>query len=169
MAFSWSESVASGASMDNEDVNEMKTNLDTVYTDLGITRGGCGSGAGWSDLPKSGGDPINSTTFQELRDVADYAQENSCPSYCDTNYGPNQTATRDSNQNPDYGADNNGLNSSEDTSNWVADDATEDGTVHGTNNGTYHVAQWFSYVSSNVGIDCGTNYQVDCCDCVSVL
>ena len=87
MAFSWTEDVSVGASIDAADVNEIKTNLDPIYSDLGITRTGCASGAGWSELPVSAGDSITSTQFQEMRDVTDYAYDNKCPSYNATHKG----------------------------------------------------------------------------------
>ncbi len=81
MAFSWTQDVSVGASIDAADVNEIKTNLDSIYSELGITRTGCVSGAGWTELPVSAGDPITSAQFQEMRDVTDYAYDNKCPTY----------------------------------------------------------------------------------------
>lgn len=63
------------------DLNEIRTNLDTIYTALGITRPGCGSGAGWSSYwPIVAGYTILTGHPQQLRQVADYAYENLCPS-----------------------------------------------------------------------------------------
>ncbi|MFA6437578.1 MAG: hypothetical protein WC242_05305 [Candidatus Paceibacterota bacterium] len=86
MAFSWQQNINAESSIDNEDINEIQTNLDTIYTFLGITRTECASGAGWTELPVSGGETppasfIESTQIQQLRDVADYADDNWCASY----------------------------------------------------------------------------------------
>ncbi len=90
MAFVWTEDVGVGDSIDAADVNEVKTNLDTIYTTLSITRGGCASGAGWTELPVSTGDDITSAQFQQMRDATDYAYDNKCPGYCnDENTGYN--------------------------------------------------------------------------------
>lgn len=78
MAFDWTEDISVNASIDADDINEVKTNIDTVYTYRSITRTGCGSGAGWSELPVSVGGPIESADMQELRDAADYAEDNIC-------------------------------------------------------------------------------------------
>ena len=78
MAFGWVEDISVGATIDATDINEIKTNIDTIYTYRSITRNGCGSGAGWSELPVSVGEVIESADIQELRDAADYAQENIC-------------------------------------------------------------------------------------------
>lgn len=90
MAFTWVQDISSGAGALAAGMNEVQTNLDSIYTALGIVRNGCGSGAGWTKFPLAGGliDTKESAEAQELRDATDYAYENKCPSYCnDENSG----------------------------------------------------------------------------------
>ena len=77
MAFTW-RSLSAGDSIENEDFNEIKTNMDTIYTSMGISRPGC-TGPGWTLLPVSDGGAITSAQMQQIRDVIDYADTNSCP------------------------------------------------------------------------------------------
>lgn len=139
MAFVWSEDVSVGASIDAADVNEVKTNLDTIYDDLSITRNGCGSGAGWSEFPVSAGDAITSAQFQEMRDVADYAYDNKCPGY-DSDYNSGVDSDDDSGVDGDY---NSVVNSNEHT----GYDNGDDGTAQSPNNDTVQ----------------GYNYTIDTC------
>lgn len=77
MAFSWTP-LNSGDPIENEDLNEIHGNLDSIYSYLGISRPG-GSGAAWSDVwILSNGDAIKSIHPQELRDVTDYADDHWC-------------------------------------------------------------------------------------------
>ncbi|MBA7715388.1 hypothetical protein ES703_124430 [subsurface metagenome] len=110
MSFEWSEKIGVGASIDNEDLNEIKTNLDSIYDALGITRAGCGSGAGWVNLPVSDLEAVDNEHHQELRDVADYAYEHKCPSYCS-----GENVSEDSGENTGYcSGQNTGAKSGDD-------------------------------------------------------
>ncbi|GAI65881.1 unnamed protein product, partial [marine sediment metagenome] len=83
MSFEWTEDISPGAAANAAGMNEVQTNLDSIYTALGITRGGCASGAGWTEFPITGGlvtDKLSAQP-QELRDVTDYAYDNKCPAY----------------------------------------------------------------------------------------
>lgn len=143
MAFTWSENVSVGASIDAADVNEIKTNLDTIYSDLGIDRDGC-TGAGWSELPVSSGDAIANAQFQEMRDVTDYADTNKCPSDNAT-YQSTEYTTEDSGYESyyNYGYDSSddnsvdsGYNSNENTGENATYDASAEGTYNSTEYGT---------------------------------
>ena len=80
MAFTWT-SLNSGDPIENEDLNEIHNNLDSIYFYLGISRPE-GSGAAWSDAwLLNNGDAIKSIHPQELRDVTDYADDNWCPAH----------------------------------------------------------------------------------------
>ncbi len=83
MAFVWVQNISIGAAAMAAGPNEIQTNIDTIYTALAITRGGCGAGAGWTEFPIAGGlvtDKL-SAQAQQLRDAIDFAYENMCPAY----------------------------------------------------------------------------------------
>ncbi|MBA7558619.1 hypothetical protein ES708_00223 [subsurface metagenome] len=97
MAFVWTEDISPGAAANAAGLNEVQDNLDTIYTALGITRGGCASGAGWTEFPIAGGLVTEKLTdqAQELRAVTDYAHDNKCPAY-DSGYRSGVDTTEDS-------------------------------------------------------------------------
>ncbi|MBA7667652.1 hypothetical protein ES703_75749 [subsurface metagenome] len=121
MSFVWTEDISPGAPKMASNLNEIQTNLDTIYTALGITRNGCASGAGWTQFPIAGGlvTPKLSAQPQELRDVTDYAYENKCPAYNsgyqdgvdtteDTGYNNGHLSGYDSTYKPGYYSDQHG-------------------------------------------------------------
>ncbi|MBA7515075.1 hypothetical protein ES705_07113 [subsurface metagenome] len=150
MSFVWTEDISIGAAASAAGMNEVQTNLDSIYTALALTRNGCGSGAGWTEFPITGGlvtDKL-SVQAQQLRDVTDYAYENKCPAY-NTSYQDGVDTTEDAGYNSGYlsgydstykpGYDSNehgtyksgdqvgydstynpGYDSGDDTSNWPA-------------------------------------------------
>lgn len=83
MSFVWTENITPTANMMASNLNEVQDNIDTIYAALGITRTGCGSGAGWTEFPIAGGlvTDILSAQPQQLRDAIDYAYDNKCPAY----------------------------------------------------------------------------------------
>jgi len=100
MSFVWTENITPGANMMASNVNEVQTNIDTIYAALGIVRTGCASGAGWTEFPIAGGlvTPILSAQPQQLRDATDYAYENKCPAY-DSGYKDGVDTTEDTGYN----------------------------------------------------------------------
>ncbi len=83
MSFVWTEDISIGAAANAAGMNEVQTNLDTIYDALGIIRAGCASGAGWTEFPITDGlvtDKL-SVQAQQLRDATDYAYENKCSAY----------------------------------------------------------------------------------------
>ncbi|GAI68655.1 unnamed protein product [marine sediment metagenome] len=103
MSFVWTEDISPGAAANAAGMNEVQTNLDTIYTALGITRGGCASGAGWTEFPIAGGlvtDKLSAQP-QELRDATDYAHDNKCPAY-DSGYQDGVDTTEDTGYNNGY-------------------------------------------------------------------
>lgn len=81
MAFNWQQNISPGASIDAADLNEIKTNIDSIYSYLRLRRTGCASGAGWSSIwPIQGGGTvaIQASHFLELRNVIDYAWDRWC-------------------------------------------------------------------------------------------
>jgi hypothetical protein len=81
MAFTWSQNINVGQPIKAADVNEVKTNLDSIYSAISKTRTGCASGAGWTELPVSAGNPITYNQFKQVRDAADYIDTNFCATY----------------------------------------------------------------------------------------
>ena len=80
MGFSWTP-INVGDEVKAVHINEIKDNIDTIYSDLEL------SPRDWSELPVSAGDPIRSAELQELRDAIDYADDqNYCRSHDATYY-----------------------------------------------------------------------------------
>jgi len=100
MSFVWTEDISIGAAANAAGMNEVQTNLDTIYNALGITRTDCGSGAGWTEFPIAGGLVTDKLSIQaqQLRDVTDYAYENKCPAY-NSGYQDGVDTTEDSGYN----------------------------------------------------------------------
>ena len=136
MGFAWVQDISVGAVANAADLNEVKTNLDTIYTALSITKTGCASGAGWVELPVAAGDSIKSVDFQELRSVTDYAYDHRCPVH-------------------DV-ADNSGVDAADDSGVYSNDhgtynspyDSAEDIDDHGTYNSGYDSAEDIDYHNS---------------------
>lgn len=78
MGFTWLQDISVGASIDAADINELKNNLDWLYSARSLTYPGCASGAGWNLLPVSAGAPISSAQIVEVRSRVDYAYEQNC-------------------------------------------------------------------------------------------
>lgn len=79
MGFVWSSGLEKGLVIKTTHTNEMRTNLDSVYSWLGITYPGCISGAGWQDYwPVEDGAIVQYQHHNAVRDRADYADENFC-------------------------------------------------------------------------------------------
>ncbi len=101
MAFTWTENVSPGQPVNAAGLNEIKTNVDSIYSYLSLTRSGCTSGAGWSKLPVSSGDAIESADFQELRNAIDYAHTNWCrynySAYCSYQYTSQYSSVKSTN------------------------------------------------------------------------
>ncbi|GAG86232.1 unnamed protein product, partial [marine sediment metagenome] len=55
MGFGWVQDISPGAPANAAGLNEIQDNIDTIYTALGLTRPGCGGGAGWTEFPLAGG------------------------------------------------------------------------------------------------------------------
>jgi len=143
MSFVWSENVGVGESIDAADVNEVKTNIDSIYTALGITRSGCASGAGWTELPVSAGDSITSAQFQQMRDAADYAHENPCTTYCSSAQSTvyvSQNGTYCNDQDSVvYGSQNSGAQAAADVYHYVSENSIANTTNYvGDNNGNHY-------------------------------
>ena len=120
MAFTWTP-LNSGDPIENEDLNEIHDNLDSIYSYLEISRPE-GSGAAWSDVwILSNGDAIRSIHPQELRDVTDYADDHWCPTH--------------------YSSDDSGVKSSHYSSykndDHVGHDATHDSGVKSSHYSSY--------------------------------
>mgnify|MGYP001773958814 CR=1 FL=1 len=101
MAFTWQQGVEVGNSIDAADLNEIKTNIDSIYSYLGTTYPGCASGAGWSSIwPIQGGGtvPILASHFLELRSKVDYVYDN----WCRTHYNGHKSGYYSVYDSPDY-------------------------------------------------------------------
>jgi len=82
MGFSWTENIAPGRNIRPSNLNEIRTNINTIYSTLGIhyTCPPETCGADWPDYwPVSGTRIIQTSYPQDLRDRTDYAYENLCP------------------------------------------------------------------------------------------
>lgn len=115
MSFTWTQTVSAGSHIDAADINEVKTNVDSVYTYLSKTRSGCGSGAGWTVFPVSTGGQILATQATEMKAAIDWIDTNKCTTYCASQYTSNNPGAdsgvnigEDSGANP---GNNSGANS----------------------------------------------------------
>ena len=142
MPFIWVQNISVGASVDAADLNEVKTNLDTIYTALSITKTGCASGAGWVELPVSAAGVIQSADFQELRAVTDYAYDNRCPVHDVADNSGVDTGDNSAEDNNDHGTYNSpydsGVLNDDHGLYQSAHDAGYDLDDHGTYQSSYH-------------------------------
>jgi len=109
MAFTWT-SLNSGDPIENEDLNEIHDNLNSIYSYLELSRLG-GPGAAWSSAwILNDKDAIRTIHPQELRDVTDYADDHWCTTHHsndnsmdksnnDTSYNSNDHSSYDYNDN----------------------------------------------------------------------
>lgn len=76
MGFSWTNIIRYVTEIAAAHINQVKTNVDSVYTDLELTA------YNWLYLPVSVGDEIQHEDFKEMRDAIDYADNmNYCRSH----------------------------------------------------------------------------------------
>lgn len=116
MSFTWTEDLVT---IDSEDLNEIKTNIDSIITYLEITP------FSWSELPVADGGSIQSADAQELRNATDYIDDNKCPSFYtgeDVGYDLTYNSGYLNNQNGTYysgekGTEYSGQDSAENSSN----------------------------------------------------
>jgi len=136
-----------------EQLNECRTNLDTIYATLGLTYPGCGSGAGWSgDRPLAAWAQGKSEYSQDVKDRADYVYDNSCPtadSGDDGTYQDNQNLSENTTEETGYqNGHYDGQLSTEDDSALVGNQVhcdpynaiqqTHNATVNNDEDGTYN-------------------------------
>ncbi len=168
----WTENIAVDADIDAADINEVGTNLDTIYTALGINRPAC-VGAGWVQLPVAVDDWIYSADFQEMRDVTDFAYDNRCPAFNATDYSGDEGANNAGVLSNDHGTYQSGYDSGvltgEDGTYWSGYNTGVLNNDHGTyrsgyntgvlnnDHGTYN-SNYDSNVENN---DHGTHRQAD--------
>jgi hypothetical protein len=133
MAFSWS-SLSAGDPIEASDFNEVKTNLDSIFTALGISPDPAWTGE-W-DL--QAGDSIKSAHAQELRDKTDYADNN----WCTTHYATHKTTHQTTHYSSHLNGYNNGYKSTHYSSNLATHnsgyESTDNGTHNNFNNGAYY-------------------------------
>jgi len=77
MSFSWRSRSAYVNNIENYDANEVKTNVNTIYTKISLPA------FSWSHIPPGVGAVVGNTDAQELRTAIDYAKDNN---YCRTYY-----------------------------------------------------------------------------------
>jgi len=124
--------------------NEPKTNIDTLYTALGLNYPGC-AGAAWTLLPVAAESGVQASELTQLRQRVDFGEANWCGNY-------------NASQNSDY--HNN-------------DNINEDNPYHGTHRNGYHpdyhgthdtgyesTDQSLEYVSEETGYH-GTHFSGD--------
>jgi len=73
MAFTWSYTIASGERILADAINEIKNNLDSLFSWEGVSWT-------WQYLPVSAGQIITYNQIKELRDATDYADDHKCKS-----------------------------------------------------------------------------------------
>ena len=89
MGFSWTNIVQYVTEVKAAHINQVKTNVDSVYTDLEL------SAYNWLYLPVSVGDEMQHEDFKEMRDAIDYADDmNYCRSHNASYMGTDYTDHR---------------------------------------------------------------------------
>jgi len=106
MPFTWSTTLVKGLVIRAAHTNEMKTNVDTIYTSLGInySLGGC-SGPGWVNLPATTNTTIRASDHIEIRDRISYVDDKWCTFHCPTGHFAGHLGGHDSNH---FGTYHNG-------------------------------------------------------------
>ncbi|RLE67007.1 MAG: hypothetical protein DRJ38_00105 [Thermoprotei archaeon] len=147
MGFTWSREITSGTDIRADDVNEIKNNIDTIYSELGINYPGC-TGAGWIELPVSSGDPIESADFQELRDRLDYGWDHRCPSHDSADNSTYndavQTADHDDHDSTHYNDDNNDHNGQNFDTHYNDENTGHLGSYDSSDDSGEHTSDWLA-------------------------
>jgi len=155
MGFIWVEGIAVGDSIDAADYNEVKTNVDTLYTDLGKNYPGC-VGPGWVIMPVAADDGILTSQSTELRNRIDWIEDNKCgadqvahnlPVDAGENVGVNVGADSGANTGEDVG-ENVGANAGANPGENVGEDV-------GANSGAFTDEDVGENVGANTGEDTG--------------
>lgn len=114
MAFSWISISAGTTKLDDAHMNEVKTNVDTLTSQLGI------SAYSWTVLPVSAGGKATAAQITQLQAAIDYVDSEN---YCATHYS----------------SYNNGVDATQNISRDVTHNASADATHNATYNNGYDV------------------------------
>lgn len=158
MGFSWTNIIQHETEIAAAHINQVKTNVDSVYTDLELPA------YGWAYLPVSVGDEIQHEDFKELRYAIDYADNmNYCRSHNVSYMGADDAVARGT----VYTAQNSGY----DSGYKAGVDSNYDSGVDGSYQSgveTYHNSGFDSYDRSSVlsghysnVLDVAESYYVD--------
>lgn len=129
MSFTWTEDLVT---IDSEDLNEIKTNIDSITTYLGIAP------FLWSELPVADGGPIQSADVQELRSATDYIDDNKCLADYATHDDGYDATYNSGILNNDHGTYNSGVDSPVDTAADVGYDSSYMSGVLSNYHGAYY-------------------------------
>lgn len=146
MGFAWTDDplVAGTTKIKALHWNQPKTNLDTLYTYLGLNYTGC-TGAAWTVLPVSADSIISASELTQLRQRTDHAYDNWCGTHMgaqNTDYHNNDNISED---NPHHGTHQNGYHPD----------------YHGTHDTGYEsVDRALEYIGEETGYH-GTHYSGD--------
>ena len=129
MAFAWT-SVNDGSKITAAHWNEVKTNVDTIISNLGI------SAYSWSELPVSqSDDKVQSADLSELRAALDYAHDNNT---CSAENSSEDSSDNALEYTTDDGDHDGTFNTTYDTTVEDADDTSADATADSGYDGTYY-------------------------------
>lgn len=151
MAFSWN-SVSAGTELKADDINQVKTHVDTLATNLGVSQ------YSWSEIPVSANvDETLAAQIADIQDAVDYIDTaNVCAAHNATRY-TSDNATNDATVNS---TQNSTVDNDQHATYWTAVDNGVDGAF----NATVYSPQYTSYNSSaNSSVDStkyGTVYSV---------
>jgi len=161
MPFTWSTTLVAGLVIRAAHTNEMKTNVDTIYTSLGInySLGGC-AGAGWVNLPVTTNTTIRSSDHTEVRDRISYADDKWCTFHCPSGHFSGHLNAHDTTHLQTYHDGHQGGYFTHDkgtdhgvyysTDRYPYDNAVETG-YNGTYHGTYCPTDNAPYQGTNYG------------------
>jgi len=132
MGYTWT-SVSAGDKILADHWNEIKTNLDSLYSDLDLNT------RNWVNFPVSQGSLIKYDHLSELRDATDYADDQN---YCrdhDATYNVTVNDGEDATYNSgDKGTYNNNANSGVDNDHHSTYKGTVNSTYHSSDKGADH-------------------------------
>ena len=136
MAFTWN-SVSAGTKANSADINEAKTNVDTLATNLGISQ------YSWVEMATSVSDEITAAQVAELQDAVDYIDTNNvCTAYnaaLNSTVYSDRDSTVDSNQNGTadatyHGTDYSSYDNGADNPQYTGVDSNQHATYYATRN-----------------------------------
>jgi len=139
MGFIWTDDplVVGTTNVEALHYNEPKTNIDTLYTALGLNYPGC-AGAAWTLLPVVLGLGVKATELTQLRQRLDFAYDSWCGTHNATHNSDYHNNDNISEDNPHHGTHYNGYHPDYHGDHDTGYEGTYRATVHTGEEISYH-------------------------------